>query len=466
MSQDITTSDRPAKREFTQVISNHAIYDTARFEHLMRIATLMAECSLIPESLYAVRKDNKVDYLPVKTVVANCYLVVSYAERLGFDPFLVAQSCSVVRGRLMFEGKLIAAALDAQLGVALDYQFGTWETETESCIVGAEGKGDALAVRVTGTLADGTTRVVDGSVGTWKTAGDKSPWRPGSFKRMLRYRGAREWARAHKPSIMLGLPADDEVDAIENEAGARNARLVGSSSAETSGLASRLQKAREHDALPAPQGGFSINTIGRELDGMRSEGVASSRPAAAQHLQPESERQAAAPAGANAGGRHVTESAAAREPHGEQEESTGHSQTRGGSGGLSVTSPGGEQSGTESRISPRDTSPAVGEQEDEPGSAPSEQTGSSSSPSMSRDQFVAYSMALARATKKTSLKTFGEQAGSVIVEALGAHPSASDFAVVKKIFALHEQRTDGKLEAGAIGDEVDAILAQHFGEAE
>ena len=187
MSQDITTSDdRPAKREFTQVIPNRAIYDTARFEHLKRIATLMAECSLIPESLYAVRKDNKIDYLPPNTVVANCYLVVSYAERLGFDPFLVAQSCSVVRGRLMFEGKLIAAALDAQLGVALDYQFGTWDAETESCVVGAEGRGDALGVRVIGYSSDGTAKMVDGSVGTWKTTGDKSPWRPGSFKRMLR----------------------------------------------------------------------------------------------------------------------------------------------------------------------------------------------------------------------------------------------------------------------------------------
>lgn len=464
MSQDITTSDRPAKREFTQVISNHAIYDTARFEHLMRIAQLMAECSLIPESLYANRKGNEVDYLAHKTVVANCYLVVSYAERIGFDPFLVAQSCSVVRGRLMFEGKLIAAALDSQLGVALDYQFGTWDAETESCVVGLEGKGDALGIRVTGTLADGTVKVIDGSVGTWKTTGDKSPWRPGSFKRMLRYRGAREWARAHKPSIMLGFAADDEVDAIENEAGARNARLVGSSSAETSGLASRLQKARENDALPAPQGGFSINTIGRELDGVSSEGVAPSRPAAAQHLQPESERQAAAPVGANAGGGHVNESAAAREPHGE---STGQAQTRGGTGGLSVTSSGGEQLGTDSQTSPRDTSPATGEKEDEPDTAPSDpKSGSSSSPSISRDQFVTYSMSLARATKKTSLDHYDKQSRNVIVEALGGRPSPTDIAVVNQIFALHGQRTDGKIEAGAIGDEVDAILAQHFGEAE
>lgn len=466
MSQDITTSDRPAKREFTQVISNHAIYDTARFEHLMRIATLMAECSLIPESLYAVRKDNKVEFLPPKTVIANCYLVVSYAERIGFDPFLVAQSCSVVRGRLMFEGKLIAAALDSQLGVALDYQFGTWDVDTESCIVGAEGKGDALGIRVTGWMPDGSTKIVDGSVGTWKTTGDKSPWRPGSFKRMLRYRGAREWARAHKPSIMLGFAADDEVDAVENEAGARSARLVGSSSAETSGLASRLQKARENDALPAPQGGFSINTIGRELDGVRSEGV-SSRPAASQHLQPESERQAAAPAGANSGGGHVTESAAARNPHGEREESTGQAQTRGGTGSLSVASPGGEQPGTESQTSPRDTSPATGEKEDEPDTAPSDpQYGSSSSPSMSRDQFVTYSMALARATKKTSLEHYDKQARNAIIEALGGRPSPTDIAVVNQILALHAQRTDGKIEAGAISDEVDAILAQHFGEAE
>lgn len=267
--------------------------------------------------------------------------------------------------------------------------------------------------------------------------------------------------------LMKRLPqSPDLADAlrIEDEADFRDMRDVTPAS---SGLADRLQAAREQDALPAPQGGFSINTIGRELDGMRSEGVASSRPAAAQHLQHESERQAAAPAGANAGGRHVAESAAAREPHREQEESTGQAQTRGSTGGLSVTSSGGEQPGTESQISPGDTSPASGEKEDEPGAAPSDpQSGSSSSPSMSRAQFVTYSMALARATKKISLKTFGEQAGAEIVETLGGKPSTSDFDVVKKIFALHEQRTDGKIEARAISDEVDAILAQHFGEAE
>lgn len=267
--------------------------------------------------------------------------------------------------------------------------------------------------------------------------------------------------------LMKRLPqSPDLADAlrIEDEADFRDMRDV---TPPSSGLADRLQKGREHDALFAPQGGFSINTIGRELDGMRSEGVTSSRPAAALHLQPESERQAAAPAGANAGGGHVTESAAARSPHGEREESTGQAQTRGGTGGLSVASPSGEQPGTESQTSPRDASPATGEKEDEPDTAPSDpQSGSSSSPSMSRDQFVAYSMALARATKKTSLKTFGEQAGAVIVEALGGQPSATDIDVVRRIFALHEQRTDGKIEAGAISDEVDAILAQHFGEAE
>ena len=37
------------------------------------------------------------------------------------DPFAVAQCCSVVHGKLVYEGKLVAAVLDAKLGVRLTY---------------------------------------------------------------------------------------------------------------------------------------------------------------------------------------------------------------------------------------------------------------------------------------------------------------------------------------------------------
>lgn len=454
MSQDISIAERPARRESPQVISALSVFDTARFEHMMRIAAVMADCALIPESLLGERTNGKFEPFGYKTVVANCFLVVSYAERIGFDPFLVAQSCSVVRGRLMFEGKLIAAALDAKLGVELDYQFGVWDPDTETCIVGPEGKGDALGVRVSGRLPDGTVKIVEGSVGIWKTTGDKSPWRPGALKRQCRYRGGREWARAHKPGIMLGVVTDDEMDDLIDDARARRAPLVGSSTPST-GIAGRLQAAREADGLPAPSlnSGFSVEAIDREL---------------ATISQPQTARYASVADGANAGGGDEAHVALNDRHFDKTAESEGAAQTRGSSGfDASVTSPGGEQPGSESQNSSGTHDPA-GEKEDEPEASPSPLpgAGSSSTPLMTREQFRAYSMALARATKKTSLQTFGNQQGQVITKDLGSDPGVGDMAIVKKVFALHEQRVDGKIDASAIADELETILDRHFGDGE
>lgn len=247
--------EQKTRREFAVVQSPLAIFDTARFEQMTRIAQVMAECALIPESLQGVRKGNDFEMYPPKTILANCFLVVSYAERLGFDPFLVAQSCSVVRGRLMFEGKLIAAALDDKLGVTLRYEFGKWDPKTETCVIGAEGEGEMLAVRVTGHLpATGEIVSVDGSVGVWKSTGDKSPWRPGAYKRMLRYRGAREWARAHQPAIMLGVYGDDEMEDLAEDFRARRAAPV----QQQPSLSERL------GAPTAESSGFSRAHVDRE----------------------------------------------------------------------------------------------------------------------------------------------------------------------------------------------------------
>jgi hypothetical protein len=73
-----------------------------------------------------------------------------------------------------------------------------------------------LGVRVSGTLpGESKPRTVAGSVAMWHKGG-KSPWaNPTAWPRQLRYMGAREWCRAHKPSLMLGILTDDEVDEYE-----------------------------------------------------------------------------------------------------------------------------------------------------------------------------------------------------------------------------------------------------------
>lgn len=220
------------------------VLDTARFEHMQRIASVMAATSLVPESLRAVKRDKHWEPLTREQIFANCFLVVNQATRWGMDPFAVAQCCSVVHGKLTFEGKLVAAVLDAKLGVRLSY---TWD-----------GEGDRMSIVVSGTLPDGTIETVDGNVATWRTSGAGSPWAPGNYRRMLAYRGAREWARLYAPAVMLGVYSDDEMAQMASPARqpAQEAPRLRSETPPAPGpVAPTPARRRPPPAPPAPQAG-------------------------------------------------------------------------------------------------------------------------------------------------------------------------------------------------------------------
>lgn len=178
------------------------ILDTSKFEHMQRLATVMAKMSILPESLRTVKDGNATSDLPHEVVVANCFRIVNQAVRWGMDPFALMDCASIIHGKLMWEGKVIAAVLDAKLGVQLEYDFN-----------GASGHD--FGVTVSGVLPNETkVRTIKGRVKDWHK-GPKSPWaNEGAWERQLRYMGAREWARAHKPAVMLGVYGDDELDGM------------------------------------------------------------------------------------------------------------------------------------------------------------------------------------------------------------------------------------------------------------
>jgi hypothetical protein len=207
-AQALSVVDSAARQRGDRIPVSDAIpvLDTGRFEQMVRIAKLMASSNLIPETLCATYEGtgpNRVTkWLPVETVTANCFLIVNQAVGWNMDPFAVAQCASVVHGRVCYEGKLIAAVLDQRAGVTLSYE---WD----------DGVGDALGITVSGTLAGETTpRTVKGTVGGWKTTGNNSPWsKPAQARLQLAYRGSREWARLHKPAVILGVYSIDELEA-------------------------------------------------------------------------------------------------------------------------------------------------------------------------------------------------------------------------------------------------------------
>lgn len=178
---------RPALREVRVVEDVIPILDTARFEHMQRIASVMADTSMIPKHITA-------DGNPA----ANCFLIVNQAVRWGMDPFALAQHAYFVSGKLGWEGKVVAAAInsDPVLHGRLEYEF--------------KGEGKTRSVVVSGTFKDtGKTAEITGTLENWKTANKN--W-TASPDQMLTYRGAREWARRHMPDRMLGVYSSDELE--------------------------------------------------------------------------------------------------------------------------------------------------------------------------------------------------------------------------------------------------------------
>lgn len=186
------------KREIRAVQDDSQIgymMDTAKFEHCYRIAQMMSRASLIPKHL---KGDS------AEQTAANCFLVVNQSIRWGFDPFAVAPETYEVGGKLGFQGKLIAAVINARAGLAekLSYTFN-------------DKKGDELEITVSGRFeTEIEPRTVTVSVKEARTT--NQIWTKDPYQKLV-YTGATKWARRHKPEIVLGVITDDDADQIREE---------------------------------------------------------------------------------------------------------------------------------------------------------------------------------------------------------------------------------------------------------
>lgn len=150
----------------------------------LELANVMSAANLMPEHL--------------RNKPGDCLLIVMQAQRWGMDAVSVAQCTSVVRGKLCYEGKLVAAALYAMGAIdgRLRYEFA--------------GTGEARRVKVIGKpRGTGVEQTVEGTVADWKT--DNGNWKK-SPDDMLVYRGTRQWARRYAPEALLGVYTPDEIE--------------------------------------------------------------------------------------------------------------------------------------------------------------------------------------------------------------------------------------------------------------
>ncbi|MBS7811177.1 recombinase RecT [Roseococcus pinisoli] len=170
----IVPADRP-----TSAISSLA---PSNLSEAMRLADMMCRGSLVPKALQGSPSD--------------CLMVIEQASRWNMSPFAVAQSTSVIQGKLMFEGKLVAAAIQSCgiLDGRLDYEFaGDGEERTCTC-----------TGRIRGETKPKTAAVKLKDVKTTNQMWAKQP------DQQLIYSVSRVWGRRWAPEVMLGVYAPEE----------------------------------------------------------------------------------------------------------------------------------------------------------------------------------------------------------------------------------------------------------------
>jgi hypothetical protein len=116
------------------------------------------------------------------------------------DPWMLAQECYNINGKLMPSGKLAAAVINARGNLAerLTYEY--------------SGEGESRVIKVRGRLeGEDTPRDVEVKLKDAKTANEQWKKQP---DQQLMYAGARTWGRRHVPELMLGVTFYEEADAI------------------------------------------------------------------------------------------------------------------------------------------------------------------------------------------------------------------------------------------------------------
>lgn len=199
-----------------QAVENiQPMFDTARFEHFQRAASALMHSSIMNPS---IRGNSP------QQAFSNLMLLADQSDRWKLPLIAIVQETSIVHDKLVFSGKLIAAALQSSLGIKLFPWFTGERGATDyrvylSDVTWDDDSDEMLADLKPGVQIRGR-RIVDGSVGEWRTflKDGRTPnaaWTGAATQNQLIYRGSREWARRFESAHMLGVYGDDEIDQIQ-----------------------------------------------------------------------------------------------------------------------------------------------------------------------------------------------------------------------------------------------------------
>lgn len=196
-----------------------------KFAECMQWATMLANSSLLPQALTHEKPGKDETRLPHERVVANCFYVATIADAWGVMPTALAQGVSLVHGRICFEGKIVASAIEKHLGFVLSH-YVQGDGDDMRIWISDVPFTDEVVAKLEPNYRRTDMRIMDGTVKDWKTTGNNSPWRPNTYAKMLFYRGCREWARVYAPGLISGIYTPDEFDDAVSDVRAHRARDV------------------------------------------------------------------------------------------------------------------------------------------------------------------------------------------------------------------------------------------------
>lgn len=169
--------------------------EAERFSLMQRQARMFAMSPLIPEAL---RKGSP------EQAMANCYIAMSIADRMGEDRMTVMQNIHIINGTAGFKSSYMIARANASGKFSEEID---WEETTEN---------GNLKVTAFATLAKTGRRVemtVDMAMA--KAEGWASNKKYATMpKVMLRYRSAAFLIRLYAPEVMLGHQTLEEVEDV------------------------------------------------------------------------------------------------------------------------------------------------------------------------------------------------------------------------------------------------------------
>ncbi|NBW19964.1 MAG: hypothetical protein EBR82_69535, partial [Caulobacteraceae bacterium] len=170
------------------------------FDQGQRMAAALAGSSILPDCYRA-------DKAGGKQALSNCLMLLSLAQRLQMDPFLVGQNMVPINGRPAFSSAFVIALIN-QSGRFTPLRFSySGAGDTRACVA------SATDVRSGTELAGNPVSVkMAKDYGWYGRSG--SQWAKNTDQ-LLAYRAAGWFGRLHCPEVLLGVATREEiVDAV------------------------------------------------------------------------------------------------------------------------------------------------------------------------------------------------------------------------------------------------------------